>query len=328
VTDFTILLVRGLIFSEMMEVEELPPTGDTEMFPEDASWYDDHNQIMAEDIMTDDVVEVDMDAPIEYEMEDHDENIVDLGSTYVPIQLATQQPLPAAPRSPPPQEVTAVSADIASEGPSHAQSLESSGNSPQIFPISNLDALPLTESSKVQPIPSLSSPHDLSQPEPSSAPASDSSAPLSKAVGLIGSTVSETGPVDSEDRRLAEAVFTNDASAPAEDAPLDESAGVEATIDPLDTTSSEVSPVLILNPTSTTLPSFYLFTSSGSISSSPSQPPPLYLKDQIQLFYEPLQSVFQVLHELADDLDIADHSEFVMCSEGLDLTIPEVRASR
>lgn len=86
--------------------------------------------------------------------------------------------------------------------------------------------------------------------------------------------------------------------------------------------NSEVYPssVLISNPHTSSLPSFYLFVAPDSANGDEL----VYLADEAHLFFEPISSVFEALRAHEDHLGVPGNVELSLYSEGLDLNVSEV----
>ncbi|KAF8335063.1 uncharacterized protein EI90DRAFT_3120953 [Cantharellus anzutake] len=82
--------------------------------------------------------------------------------------------------------------------------------------------------------------------------------------------------------------------------------------------------VLVKALTSSTLPSFYLFSVSQQLDDSGGgETPPVLHHEYKHLFAEPIEHIFNLLRTMSVELELMPHGELSLTSEALDLTITE-----
>ena len=314
----------------MMEVEEVHSFRDADMIPEEtlATWDD---QMMQDDHHNHQPIpEVEManefpDDDIEYDMED-----------------ASGQPEFSSDPIIPPAEVVPVTEPIAATAIILPQSstppaTDSGTNDnvakskPPELPVEFSTGLPVAVSEELAPeLPPQreDGPVDAShksEPAPSNEPASSPETALAEKLASPTASHAEThadGEPDRSERH--EAVVSSNTAQEEIEGPADpQPEPSKEYLDPVDESATELYPssVFILSPSSSTLPSFYLFAPPDDASSEEI----VYFADQPQLFYEPLNTIFDALRAIAGDLGIMDHVELGLCSEALDLNVSEVR---
>lgn len=319
----------------MMEVEEVHSYRDADMVPEDlgAEWddqvmHDDHVETIPEVEMGNEIPDED----IEYDMED-DSGQVQVYAEEAPgsaVGEVAEHTMVAdlsavRPQTPPTNEVSKV--DVVFTSPE--QKLPKDSSSPAVDPSSTPAASP------VAAVPDYTSKSNSPQQDQHPTPA-DTEAPSNH---QTDDAVQDPASLD-EANTVQGAVQAVEPGADdrepepepehgeyAQELPVSVEQSTDLrteTREPVaEETSTELypSPVLVTNPSSSVLPSFYLFVSPES---SAEDSPPVYLVDQPQLYYDPIHQVFEALRELSEDIGISDHVELALCSEPLDLNVSEV----
>ena len=304
-----------------MEVEEMPSYGDTDMIADD-SWYEDHHDMVPESAGFADPLEVDMEADpemIEYEMEDAPTEDVIVESAPVPSFPAPENtafnPASIRPKTPP-HPVSAP--EVVFESPSHGTPDE---HTEKIIEARVPDvvepALEPAAPSQTTPVESYTPTSPAHQPQ-------EPSALLENAPQETVATAPQSAPVHAVSPEVAQAQVVDPAPLPTteevEVVTVATEAEAEAQAPLLEHAAPEASPVLISSSWDSS--PFYLF--SYPAASSSSELPPLYFADRPELFFEPISNVFEALRELWGSESVFSHSELVLASEALELTLPEV----
>lgn len=304
----------------MMEVEDAHAYRDADMIPEEGEWDD---QIMQDDHQPTAIPEVEMgnefaDDDIEYDMEDasgHAEYVEEIAIVPLPVHPVNAAVSSSArPQTPLVLDISKV--DVVFESPSHARTPEPSVAAEEDR--STHPTLPSTTSATATQneteqtrehdnTASLSLETNIEKPVPPETLDARESVDLPEEVREPATAPSV--PQDDAQQNSGAVLETHGADG---DAAEEETAVDEASAD------FYPSPVLISSATSSH-PSFYLFVQPDS---SPDEL--VYLSDQPQLFYEPLQAVFEAIRALTDDLGIPEHVELGLYSEALDLNVTEV----
>lgn len=306
----------------MMEVEDHHGYYDADMLPEEVSvdyddhdMQDDHQHVAIPEVeMGNDVVEED----IEYDMEDASENILNAEDVVVPLVSVDTPVIADSPsrrtRTPPPAD--SLKPDVVFESPSQARTPE---------PTASVDEVQAAHPEASSAVLTTATP---GEPEVEQAPvATQEDAETPK----IAENAESSGPGDivvatePEERQERTDESPDEPSAPRDDDPLPtEETTEDALANEEEPTNEEAvaeyfpSSVLISS-SSTSHPVFYLFATPEN---SPDEL--VYMADQPQLFYEPLQAVFETIRGLADELSIPEHVELAFYSEALDLNVSEV----